>query len=364
MKVGILTLHFANNYGAVIQVYCLQKILERIGVQVNVIDYSNKYQIDADSLYPVYSGLKRLIKRLLMLSYHSERKIRIERFDIFRKEKLALSSKCKDELDVKKVVEQLDSVIVGSDQVWNPNKGKEVSDIYFLDGISGIKKIAYAASVGNATINELEKFRRAIEKFDSISVRENRGKDCIQKLINDNIDLVLDPTLVIDTSQLIEAEKPYKLPFENYLFYYSSDGYDKKDRNVDLLNEVSKTTGLPVVVVCPEWPKKEFFNVMDAGPEEFLWLIHNASLVCTNSFHGTALSINYKKNFIVLEKYDGKDDRKVSVLKELGLSNRITDNIEFVTKIANETIDYYKVEQELAKNKTLSIDYLKNSLDD
>lgn len=41
MRIGILTFHNANNYGAVLQAYCLQETLRRIGFDVEIVDYRN-----------------------------------------------------------------------------------------------------------------------------------------------------------------------------------------------------------------------------------------------------------------------------------------------------------------------------------
>lgn len=365
MKAGILTLHFANNYGASLQVYSLQKTLELLGIDTTVINYANQYQIDADSLYPTKSGIKRFIKRLLMITDHNARHNRIKKFESFRNQRLSLSAFCDSVDDISKVTRGLEICVVGSDQVWNPKKGREISDVYYLGFLNDkCKRIAYAASIGNADIEDLEPYKALISTFDNISVRETRGKQVIEKLVDRAVFKVLDPTLVVEPQYFRSIEKQYKLPFEKYIFYYSLDGYDKRNRNVELLCKASDYLGIPVVAICPEWKKNssKIVNVIDAGPEEFLWLIDNATFVFTNSFHGTALSISLEKEFAVLEKYDGKDDRKLSILSELGIGDRISDEWEHIKSIITNKIDYANVNVLLNKNRALALDYLQSSL--
>lgn len=362
MSLALLSLHFANNYGAVLQAYAMQRTLEDIGEKVTIINFANEYQLDADSLYPVKNGVKRWVKRVLMIRYHEQRKQRILKFDDFRNRYLNLSQYCKEEYKAEQQIKRYKTVIVGSDQVWNPLKGNETSNIYFLKNVDEIKKIAYAASIGNATKEAIAQFKDDISAFDYISVRENRGKEIIGSLIDNPIHQVIDPTLIVNPNYFKIIEKEYSLPFDKYIFYYSLDGYDKRDRNNDLLSKISNELNLPVVAITPEWPKKGALNVSDAGPEEFLWLIDNAELVCTTSFHGTALSLVLNKNFIVLEKYDGEDDRKVSILKDLNLENRATTDENLIDQLIKEKIDYEKVSRLLNKRIIESRDYLTNSL--
>jgi hypothetical protein len=167
----------------------------------------------------------------------------------------------------------------------------------------------------------------------------------VEKLIKRKVETVLDPALLVETDcfERITADK--RVPYSNYILYYSLDGYDKRNRNVDELRELAKKTGKQIIVLTPEWPKKigDFINVIDAGPLEFLALIKNADIVCTNSFHGTALSIAFQKDFYVLEQADAVDDRKSNILNQLGLLDRMISGQEKISNLDIKKIDYERV---------------------
>ena len=110
------------------------------------------------------------------------------------------------------------------------------------------------------------------------------------------------------------------------------------------MEHLSQKYNWKVAFITPEWPKHNFgFDIIDAGPEEFLYLINNANLVCTNSFHGTALSIKLNKEFLVLEC-------------------RIVNSVDESDQISQQKIDYSKVNQKLEELQNNSAQYLNKAL--
>ena len=83
MKIGILTFHRVYNYGAVIQAYCTQKIIDDLDIDNEIIDYTILKQKDFTDLYSRRNGLKRFFKTLLLIPFHSERFSRKKKFDAF-----------------------------------------------------------------------------------------------------------------------------------------------------------------------------------------------------------------------------------------------------------------------------------------
>ncbi|GHU42693.1 hypothetical protein FACS1894111_07040 [Clostridia bacterium] len=363
MKIGIITFHAADNYGAVLQAYCLQEIVKSIGHEVKIINYAKPSQIDADALYPIHNGAKRLIKRLLMLPHHFNRKRRAFGFRLFRARYLDLTMWYSDSANLVELQKKFEAFVAGSDQIWNTTKEVDKSDAYFLAfAEEQNRKIAYAASIGEATESDLSGSASLMKHFDFISTREKRGSKVIGDITGAVIPVVLDPTLLIDRKVLLSISRKYPLKNRQYILYYTMDGFDKRKDNTDLLKRISYAYQLPVFVISPEWRKKGFQAILDADPCEFLWLIQKASLVCTNSFHGTALSIAFEKDFFVLEKYNGKDDRKKTTLSKLGLLSRMISDVSEIEEKCKEKINYTHVNQLLKKERKISMDFLKRAL--
>lgn len=363
MKAGIITFHAVYNYGAVLQAYSLQKVFSDLEIESEIIDFRRKEQVDYTSLYSKRRGVKSYIKNMMILPFHNKRKKRMLKFDEFINNELVKSDKIyTSEEELSNVNDIYDVFFTGSDQVWNTRKDKDYSSAYFLDFVdeSNTNRYAYAASLGVSEKEDLVMQENMLKKYKKISCREKRGADIVSDIIGENVDLVLDPTLLVDRKHLSKYVKKSDIN-KPYLFYYSLDGFDKRKNNFDIIYELANKFNLEVKLVTPEWvySRKKSKQYISAGIEDFLSLIANAELVCTNSFHGTALSIKFNKNFYVLEKYDGKDDRKRTVLEELGLLDRNISSITDVDEIKDYRIDYENVNCQLERKREMSLTYVK-----
>ncbi len=352
MKIAIITFHAAHNYGAVIQAYALQRFLIDQQFECDILDFRSESQVDFNALYPRRNGIKSVVKNALMLPYHSGRLKRVQRFDSFLQESLQLTGETAStakELEI--YAGKYDCFISGSDQVWNVRKKADVSTAYFLDFVKdNNKKIAYAVSLGNSTEADMTPYKPLIEAYKAVSTREKSAAEILERIIDTHVNTVLDPTLLVDPAEYDRILKPSgNSNQDDYIFYYSLDGYDKRKNNVEELQILSRRLGKRVLVCTPEWPKREagFVNIIDAGPSEFLSLIKHAALVCTNSFHGTALSIAFHKNFYVLDVFDGVDTRKVGILEQLDLLDRMMHGRKMVEEAEIRDIDYEKVDKKL-----------------
>lgn len=363
MKIGILTFHRVYNYGAVLQAYSLQKILDDLGMDNEIIDFSTVKQRDFLSLYSVHNGLKRFFKTMLLLLFHQERKRRIEQFDDFINHTMKLSTKTyQNEEELAETNYLYHTFVSGSDQIWNITKKADSSDGYFLAfADENKKKISYATSIGTATYEQLLNKKALLEKYQMISCRESDGAATLSRIIGKNVPVVLDPTLLVDHRHL--AGLITAVHWCPYLLYYSLDGYNKKDNNINILKALSQKFNLKVLFITPEWPRHSFGQeIIDAGPREFISLIANAALICTNSFHGTALSIKMNRPFYVLEKKNIQDTRKRSLLEQFGLINRIISNCHEIADIEDYSIDYEPVNKKLEIFRTRSMTYIKEAV--
>lgn len=361
-NVGLITFHRVYNYGAVIQAYSLFRYIELLGYYVEIIDFSNPIQLDYTNIVSKRNGIKRFIKTLLLVPILKKRLERKKKFDYFidhigniSKTKFT-NSKSLSILDSK-----FDAYICGSDQIWNPRKLSDFDTAYMLD-FSSKAKIAYAPSIGTASLQDLNAFKNLLVDFDALSCREKGGANILARLTNKHVEVVLDPTLLVEKDVLLELTK--STTGEPYLLYYSLDGYENRDRNLDILYAFANKFGLKIKIITPEWPYhgKNCEDVVEAGPEEFLTLIRNANLVCTNSFHGTALSIKLEKPFYVLEEPNITDERKRSILNQLDLTSRIISNKIEVEKITDYRLNYDSILVKLEALRKKSGCYLRDAL--
>lgn len=104
---------------------------------------------------------------------------------------------------------------------------------------------------------------------------------------------------------------------------------------------------------------------LDASPQEFLGLIRDAEIVYTNSFHATAFSVIFHKNFYTAvaanaDVHNNNDSRKLDFLASLGLESRIVRNGTFIESI--EPVDYSEADKKLAAIRNKSLTYLKDAL--
>lgn len=360
-----MTFHCAHNYGAVLQAYALQNVLIQKGHDCEIIDYRPEGLENYTALYTKRNGLKSYIKNLMLLKYDAPRRNRANKFNDFIANNLVLSKECNHNSELMSdLTTKYDLFIVGSDQVWNTKKTLEVNSTYFLDFVyDGNKKVAYAASVGNAQRVDLIGYIDLLRQFKAISCREYRGSEVIKSLLGKDIPVVLDPTLLCDIQIWDTLQSKSNYPeYKNYILYYSLDGYDKRKDNIEELKILSKRLNKKILLITPEWPRciSDFIDLLDVGPIDFLKLIKSADLVCTNSFHGTALSIAFNKDFYVLEEYNGTDDRKIGLLKSLGLEDRMVKGYKYVNELKIAEINYFDVCNNLNKLKKQSFSFLDN----
>ena len=105
-------------------------------------------------------------------------------------------------------------------------------------------------------------------------------------------------------------------------------------------------------------------TVFFSNPGDFLSLMYYADYVMTNSFHGTAFSINLNKQFSVyLPSSFGT--RIVSILDLCGLGGRLLEPAEIISDgKMDETIDYMSVNVVLDEERRKAHTFLEQALKD
>lgn len=369
-KVGVITIHKIHNYGSVLQAYALQSACEDLGYNVEIIDYNfpnsyqqnNKYADTVDSQPNEPRWIKMLFAKALARQHKG--------IDTFVKTHLHLSSSLYSSPDeLKAQAPAYDVYITGSDQLWNPRycNGDPAFMLHFAP--DDALKISYAASIGaNAIPAELfPRYKGLLSRYAHIGVRENSGRKVIKDIIGKDVEVVLDPTLLLckdEWNQIAVPNRQFKKKYILYYFLnYTFNSFPYADQLADYMQ---KQTGYEIVRVSRP-PHKLFMPhthyQVGATPEEFLALVRDSEMVLTTSFHGTAFAVNYGKPvFTIVKDKNASDSRQVSLMEKLGLEKQI---LSITDAFPTQDRFSYDVEEEQQCLRTLrqqSLDYLKNAL--
>lgn len=367
-RVGIITFHSADNFGAVLQSYALMKTVENLGFYSEIIDFRpegivSQYKLFGGSFKKKYlsSGLYKIIRFYIKCILNSGKVLkRIRNFKSFRKDHFRLSDKVyhsSDELMKEKPL--YDYYITGSDQVWNPDFFINVGASYFLDfAVEGAKRISYAASiVKKLNTNESKYFKTYLKRFDNISIREKSSLEAVQNLTDKEVHVVLDPTLLLEGDDW-SSISTFSVHEASYILVYD---LIKDPIIVYAANKISGDNNLKIINYSGEKGYNNWHSSFaTTNPTEFSGLIKNAKFVVTNSFHGTIFSIIFKKQFYTIP-YPGRGSRMIDLLNELGLKERIVESIDDNISI-DQMIDYEKVYRRLDTLKEESKSFLQEAL--
>lgn len=334
MKIGILTFHRAANYGAVLQAYALQRYLSSFGHDVEIIDYRCMpiEQMHSPNYFLYCKGIKNRCKQLLRSPIKRKKR---KLFDDFIERKLNLGTvrEIRKE-DISQVLKgEYDAIIVGSDQVWNPYLTKGDST-YLLDFVDNdVKKISYAASIGLNQFPEeyLNTYIVQLCKFDKISVREKLGQSLIREMAKRDSEVVLDPTLLMGAD---EWKAFMQIPLmDEYVLLYT---IESNPLLLEKATNIARKKNLSVIYISDTMVKQKGISYIPyATPEEWVGLFARASHVVTNSFHGTAFSINFNKPATIglsMDKNNG-NSRILDLMYSVGIEKSKDSCIELGTTI-------------------------------
>lgn len=373
MRIAILTHPLGTNYGGMLQNYALQQVLRQMEHQPVTLDYQFGTSWKTKLLSFGSRAMQRLKgKRVPLRAWPTKKESAVisqytRRFineHISTSEPFLLGSIANRDFGA------IEAIIVGSDQVWR-GKHSEVPRFFLSDfQDKNCKKIAYAASFGvdywEFSDYNTQLCRNLIKQFNAISVREKGGMMLCEDYFDTTPELVLDPTLLLrreDYEKLLVGNRS-ALKKDGYLMTYV---LDKDPIKEDIIEKVSKSTGLPQITVMVE---NYFSEVGSSGlnsciyppVEDWIQGFKDADYVVTDSFHGTVISIIFHKPFVAIVNKKRGADRFTSLLSQLHLENRLVDNAEEALALLNSKIDYEAVDAVLDKKRQDSINFLKKAL--
>ncbi len=360
MKTGILTFHNPANYGAAFQAYALWKtVSEMPGQMAEIIDYENP-QISAEAQLRKMAAdrsVKGLVKKVIAYPYMRRKQAL---FQAFLRAQGCVSQTRYVRDSLHESAGGYDTVVFGSDQVWNLDlTGQDWN--YFGAFSKDTRKVAYAASVGSCDLSaRLDRVKPYLESFAAISCREQLDQRMLEEKIGIAAEHVLDPTFLLPAESWRSLEKPIKVPEAYILLYLISP----QESDFGYARELSEQTGLPILYVNYSYRRaRGVRNLGAVSPENFLYLLDHARYMVTNSFHGTALSINLQTDFYCqLPSRKGRGNaRAQEVLERLGLTDRcLYDD----SKIAPRPVENWEqAHKQLALERQASKQYLYSALE-
>lgn len=375
MKIGILTHPLETNYGGLLQAYALQHVLRRLGHDAITIDRHNSHKYNN-----FFHHLLGFLKRCYIHYLKGENCTTAWNPFLSDEEYSIISAKMKSFVDKNICVTRrilssdlsliedeymFDAYVVGSDQVWLPNYCPNS----FLDFVNrdDVIRITYAASCGKMSFANNPKLANECselaKKFKAISVREEALLDLCRDYLSVDAVHVLDPTLLLykeDYLALIDNQDN----MEDLIFAYI---LDHSSRKTELINKTSELTGKLVKNgnVDHYYTKGCKYRLEDcifSSVEDWLSGLNRAEFVIADSFHGTALSIVFNKQFAVIANNKRGIDRFKSLFAQLGITDRFAESTSDIEHLLRTPIDYTIVNQKLNILRKESISFLTNNL--
>lgn len=353
MKIAQLALDDYANYGNFLQKYAMQRTLKKFSDDVTFFwSSSNTFWVETDFV-PVPSPLIRNIDPAEYQRWLCRESVRVTKIKEFAERYIETRFNLPY---VNEVADEYDFFVVGSDQVWG------LYAQMFLPFFPREKKIAYAASIASPVIpDELKaEYREGILSFAHVSVREENAVKLISDLGLPPPLLVLDPVFLLTVEEWLRIARPPSWFKEKYSRGYIFTYY-LRDVPPPEIKTLSQELNLPVINLLD----MNNFNHYTVGPEEFLFLLANASLVCTNSFHGVAFSILFKRPFLNIEYVDELTEkmsmRIPSLLKIFELEDRTATVGNYKINSPLE-IDFSFRDKILPKERAKSFGFLANAL--
>ena len=353
-KVGIFTIQDSDNYGNRLQNFALQETIKQLGFECYSFMNYRRTNFQNSKIKIIF--IKNLVKIKSFIGNLLNHK-RFNNFKAFNKN-ITFYDKEIDFSNYQRFFNDLDYIVVGSDQVWNADILR-LSNVDLLEGIPKEKRVAYAASFGTTNVPDDCKnlLKNNLSEFSHISVREMAGQRIIEDVANiKNVNVLVDPTMLIDCKKWKKiAKKPDGINNKKYVLCYFLGPLSDKNRKI--INEFAAEKNWIIIDILNK--KNSFYN---SGPAEFLWLEKNAELICTDSFHSSVFALLFGRPFLVLNREDKLADmssRLDTLLEKFELENR-----KFSGKIDDDTLicSYDKSYEILENERKKSLKFLGEAL--
>ena len=382
-KVGIITIVNVNNYGAELQAFATFRKLQLMGYNAEIINYLyykdwryidskmsrsfNSMSIKGKIIYFAKYRVASFVLNKILPLICKDVKQRIANFNSFHQHNTRFSKLYKSMKDLYTDTHIYDVYMVGSDQVWNPNASSSIEPYFLTFAPHSALTVSYASSFGVSKIENnsiANRIKLGLSSIKTISVRESSGVNLVKELTGRTAQLVCDPTLLLNKSEWTMFMKPVSNMPQRYVLIYQ---LSESDAIVKLATRIGKQEQIPVYRICKRAFKvkkdKGVVNILNAGPSEFLSLITNASFIITNSFHGTAFSINFDVPFYTVVSAKKKNNNRMeSLLDYVGLGKRIVKDDVDITNLPIVGYDVNATQLKLKSFRLESEKFLEDAL--
>lgn len=375
-KIGVITfLTTKDNYGQVLQAFALQYVLKQLGNVPFIINYEKQpykvwwKNIIITIIHFLFPNWRKPVKNIDL-----EIKNKKRNFENFIGKYINKTPEIYHTLnELKKSPPSADIYITGSDQVWAQLISDKNNRAYFLDfGPMNIKRIAYAPSFAMPTYPKelVPQLTKLLKRFDAISVREKNGIAICKNAGRNDVQVVLDPTLLLDGETYKKLFINHQNKHDPYLFIYCLNILNPEELEWESIQQYSKKNNLAIITTPSSgvYPAKELFDEVTYSYctiEEWLNNIAFSEVTVTTSFHGIVFCILLNKKFIYVplkNKFKRANDRVTDLLEMLKLHDRIiTDKLSF-NKIIDTPIDWLEVNRILSQKRLDSLSFLNNAL--
>lgn len=388
MKIGIVTYVKCDNYGAELQAFALQWKLNSLGYDAEVINLEKRHidmkrnpdvilgaikqRFKQEGVFAIVSIVRKFLETKKRITdedkYKAINENKHKLFENFFENKVRHSEKYYSLDEISNATDlKYDVYIAGSDQIWNYIHTDRL-DVYFLMFANKFKakKISYAASV---SIYDIPKKWRAayktyFENIDVLSVRELHGAELVSKYSNKKAEVVLDPTFLLTKEDWVREVANDCGVEGDYLLIYTLSGSPHIRK---MAHDIARRLNLKVVNIKSGYsdePDDGTINVYEIGPAEWVGLWSKAKYVVTDSFHGTAFSINFNIPFTTLVNPNSMmNSRVLSILKIMNLESRIVyDNLKGDLKPNDIVLDFTETNRILKQWKDQSLNFLLHAL--
>ncbi len=322
MKVGVLTFHHVYNYGALLQAYATQTVLEEAGYEAEIVNV-RPFRRDVPEVARKSRWLRPVFRmgRALGLVGMSQKTVA---FDGFRDNFLKVGRPYRTVADYLDGEGDVHGIVVGSDQVWDPRYGKHACDTYLLSGIArNIRRVSYAACCGSemARIEKLAAYREDIRNFDALSVRDVFTQSAITQAAGAAPELVVDPTLLIDWEGVARDRGCAGEVPDDFIFYY---GFSPNGD--EAVSQLAVCHDIPVVGVGMEndaGNATEMTLLDGVGPQKWVDLVRRSRVVVTKSFHGVMFALKFGKPVLVVPANERSASRLEDAAARFGVEKAL-----------------------------------------
>ena len=385
-KIGMAINYDYPDYGGMLQAYASYRKIRDLGYDpeaINIkaisgdirnkkIKYFAKNIFDISIVKEKSQIVIKKIKTKLNKNLNYNLSKRYQAFDDFYKSHFNISKEYKSWKELSECCKQYSSVVVGSDQLWLPSN--IAGDYYTLTFVpDNVNKIAYATSFGVSEIpkRQKEQTRTFLSRINYLSAREESGQKIIKEYTGIDVPLVCDPALLLTSEEWDEDVSPDRIIEDRYIFCYFM-GNNSWQR--DFVKKIKNKTGYKIVALLhlDQYIKSDEKYVDSApynvSPGDFINLVKNAEMICTDSFHGTVFSLIYGKKFFTFLRFSDKatlstNSRINTLLKQIEVEDRLVYKNTNVDEMLRKEIDVETIQNRLNDFRSESLKYLKKALE-